>query len=386
MTRPGTTACPACGADAIQDCVVTPALPVLCNAFPAERSAALVAPRAAMDLVSCRRCGHLFNRSFDPGLLRYDASYETSLHHSPQFRAWAAELAATLARDLPRSGATIAELGCGRGEFLMLFAGAGRRCLGFDRSYDGRLPSHAGLQVLAEDYEPARHGPLHADLVICRHVLEHLADPLPLGLALRAAAAPHGRVYLEVPNGLWTMRDGGIWDLIYEHFGYFTPRSLAALARRAGLAVRRVGEAYGGQFLQAELALDPAQHADDGAPLDQSLPARFASSLRELLASWSRRLAKELDAGRRIAVWGAGSKGVTFLNALPRGAEIELVVDRNPQKRGRHVPGTGQRIVSPAELATRRPELVLVMNPLYVAEIAAELESLGVRCAVEAVS
>ena len=386
MTAPRARECPACGVRDVAPCVTTPLLPVIANAFPGDRTLARAIPRVALELWACARCDHLFDAAFDPSRLHYDQDYETSLHHSAHFRAWAARLATRLSAALPEHGGTVVELGCGRGEFLGMFARDDRRCLGFDRSYDGRQAPRTGLSIEAQDYDQARHGALDADLVVCRHVLEHLPAPATLMAALRAAAAPQGTVYVEVPNGLWTMRDGGIWDLVHEHCGYFTPRSLAALARRTGFGVRSLETDYGGQFLGAELALDPRADRAKEPAADATLAARFAATLRERLSHWNERLARELDAGRRIAIWGAGTKGVTFVNALPRGAEIARLVDRNPHKRGRFVPGTGQPIVAPADLVAQPPDLVLVMNPLYRDEVAAELTALGIRCDVEAVA
>lgn len=386
MTAPRASECPACGARDVAPCVTTPLLPVIANAFPSDRTRARAIPRVALELWACARCGHLFDAAFDPSRLVYDQGYETSLHHSAYFRAWAARLASRLSAALPERGGTVVELGCGRGEFLALFARDDRRCLGFDRSYDGRQAPRAGLSIEAQDYDQTRHGALCADLVVCRHVLEHLPAPATLMEALRAAAAPRGTIYVEVPNGLWTMQDGGIWDLVHEHCGCFTPRSLAALARRTGFAVRALEIEYGGQFLCAELALDPREDRAKEPAVDTALAAHFADTLRAHLRHWTERLARELDAGRRVAIWGAGTKGVTFVNALPRGTEIALIVDRNPHKQGRFVPGTGQRIVAPADLVAQPPDLVLVMNPLYRDEVAAELAALGIRCEVETVA
>ncbi|HEV2273057.1 MAG TPA: hypothetical protein VGR96_02760 [Acidobacteriaceae bacterium] len=85
---------------------------------------------------------------------------------------------------------------------------------------------------------------------------------------------------------------------------------------------------------------------------------------------------------RRVALWGAGAKGVTFLNVVPGARQIDSVVDRNPRKRGMYVPGTGRRISAPEELERNPPELVITLNPAYVAEIQAMLADLGVSAQV----
>ncbi|MHC5009848.1 MAG: class I SAM-dependent methyltransferase, partial [Planctomycetota bacterium] len=57
----------------------------------------------------------------------------------------------------------------------------------------------------------------------------------------------------------------------------------------------------------------------------------------------------------------------------PEGREIDCVVDVNPGKQGRYLPGTGHPIVGPQALASRRPAFALVLNPVYRAEIEASV-------------
>jgi len=83
-----------------------------------------------------------------------------------------------------------------------------------------------------------------------------------------------------------------------------------------------------------------------------------------------------------VAVWGMGSKGVTFLNTVPGAASIETVVDINPRKQGHHVAGTGQRILTPEQLAELGADVVIAMNPLYREEIGGDLEALGIHADV----
>ena len=79
-------------------------------------------------------------------------------------------------------------------------------------------------------------------------------------------------------------------------------------------------------------------------------------------------------------IWGAGTKGVTFLNAVGESG-IEYAVDLNPRKHLSFIPGTGQQVVSPSFLREYRPDVVLVMNPIYRDEI--EDQALGVGIAPE---
>ena len=60
---------------------------------------------------------------------------------------------------------------------------------------------------------------------------------------------------------------------------------------------------------------------------------------------WKKYLKKAKDNGRRVVLWGGGSKGVTFLNMKGDRDKIEYVIDTNPRKHGKYIPGTGQKIV-----------------------------------------
>jgi hypothetical protein len=98
------------------------------------------------------------------------------------------------------------------------------------------------------------------------------------------------------------------------------------------------------------------------------------------VASWRDRLDQLKNKGGRAVAWGAGAKATTFLNIVdPAGSVISHVVDINPRKAGRFVPGTGQRIIEPNELRELRPDLVILTNQLYREEITLNIAGLGLN-------
>ena len=104
----------------------------------------------------------------------------------------------------------------------------------------------------------------------------------------------------------------------------------------------------------------------------------------EKVEAWKERLESYKKEGKRVSVWGAGSKGVTFLNALKVGEEIGNIVDLNVNKQGKFVPGTGHQVVSPDHLKQYQPDIVIVMNPIYTDEIAQSLKDMGVNATMVA--
>ena len=85
-----------------------------------------------------------------------------------------------------------------------------------------------------------------------------------------------------------------------------------------------------------------------------------------------------LQAGRRLVLWGAGSKGVTFLTSLKLSTSVlPYVVDLNPRKVNLFVPLTGQQVVGPQFLKNYRPTDIIIMNSLYRREIKTQLAKMG---------
>jgi hypothetical protein len=77
-----------------------------------------------------------------------------------------------------------------------------------------------------------------------------------------------------------------------------------------------------------------------------------------------------------------GSKGVAFLTTLGVTDAVEYAVDVNPRRAGTFLAGGGQQIVGPAFLADYRPDVVLIMSPIYTGEIRAELDRMGLKPAL----
>ena len=379
------SACLACGSANVTPFLKLPDVPVFCNVLHETKESALAAARGDLDLGICGDCGHVFNLAFDEKLVEYAEGYENSLHHSPRFQAYAEELAADLRQrhDLP--GSRIVEIACGQGDFLALACADDCEGVGFDPSFRGE-PAAPGLEIRAEYFGVSPFGG-RVDLLACRHALEHIDAPVPF-LEQVKAAVPVGSdpvVFFEVPNSLWSLRDGGVWDFIYEHVSYFNARSMTACFERAGYAVRRTWETFGGQFLCLEAGPGEGGPDLDAVPPSPDLVGMargLDTELRGLLERWGSRLADISAAGGRTAVWGTGSKGVTFLNLLGDAADGAVPVDINPQKRGLFVAGTGHEVAAPEDLPGRDIALVLVMNPVYTSEITDMVRAQGLDAEV----
>jgi hypothetical protein len=377
---PRTPACPVCSSTGLQPFLDFPAVPVQCTQLIHTPEQARSVPRGNLFLSICTRCALVFNRAFDPDLVPYDGDYENSQFFSPSFRDYAVDLAERLVATYGVRDGVVVEVGSGKGDFLALLCRAGNnRGIGFDPSYRGELEHEdVGVEVVPVEYD--RHSmPPRVDLVCARHVLEHLPAPVAFLASIREAMeGQDAALYVEVPNAAFTLTESGIWDLIYQHCSYFSAPALRVAAESAGFRVTTLAPAFGDQFLTLEAVVSTAPVSAPVAPdaIEALLAAAAEVSDRQpaIVDRWRRTL-RDRDPAR-VVLWGAGAKGVTFLNVAAQ-ERIGLAVDVNPRKLGTYVPGTGQPIVAPDELARRpAPELVVVANARYENEVRDELQRL----------
>ncbi|MAC18959.1 MAG: hypothetical protein CMJ23_04635 [Phycisphaerae bacterium] len=343
-----------------------------------NRSAARTVPRGVIDLAECHDCGLVFNRDFDPVTQLDGTEYEESQDFSPTFRGYIRDLVGRLASRHELAGARILEIGCGKGGFLAtLCEVTGATGVGIDPAVDpDRIPEAARnrLRVLPEFYgEQHRTLVEEADFICCRHTLEHILDPSAiLGLLRNQLGGRETPIFLDVPAGDHVLEVGGCWDVYYEHCMYYRDQAFAGMLARSGFEVTRLEREFDGQYLCVE-----ARVANGSVGVPPRCPAADVTPLLRRQEAWARWFDRE--APPRVVLWGSGSRAVGLLGALGASARLIGVVDINPHRHGRWMPGFDQPILAPEELPELKPDAIVVMNPAYVLEIGAMLRELGLE-------
>jgi SAM-dependent methyltransferase len=363
--------CPLCGSTSLDHFLQRRGFPVHQNLLMRSQSEALQIERGDLNMLVCNECGFVFNNSFDLSKLAYGENYDNTQSHSPYFERYLEELVHHLIWEKQVCNSRIVEVGCGKGTFLKMLVSSkevNNVGYGFDPSFVGPLSDGEGrLQFEQRYYGPACTD-IAADVVICRHVIEHVPSPLDLLRDVRKALinSPQARVFFETPCVEWILRNQVIWDFFYEHCSLFSTHSLTTAFELAGFTVEKVQHIFNGQYLwlEASLSNQPlaiTKKADQLPPLAK----QFALSEHDLKTVWKQKI-QTLSATGKIAVWGAGAKGITFVNLMdPLGTLIECIVDLNPNKQGCYSPGTGHPIVDFQELESRGVTHVILMNPNY---------------------
>lgn len=198
-----------------------------------------------------------------------------------------------------------------------------------------------------------KHGT--ADVIVMRYLLEHAHLPVQIMSALHSLLAPCGLVVVEVPDCRKFIDACDYSFLWEEHVGYYTPKSVKDVMRRAGFQVAEtLVYPYALEDALVVIArpgvtVQPAPGGDTLA-LERGAARRFSREFENVRRQYRTYLRAARALGKRIAIFGAGHLAATFLNVLGVGEYVDCVIDDNPDKAGLSMPGSGVPIVGSARL------------------------------------
>jgi SAM-dependent methyltransferase len=353
------------------------------------RERAMTYPRRDLQLGFCPRCGFIANTIFDPSVHEYSASYEETQAFSPTFSGFARNLATRWVEQYHLQGKSVLEIGCGKGEFLVLLMQLGiGQGIGIDPAFvPARLNAQGTSRLeFIQDFYSEKYSHIQADVICCRHTLEHISATSRFMSMLGRTAGHRMDLLLlfDLPSMFRVLKEAAFWDIYYEHCSYFTTGSLARLFRRAGFDLLELELEYDNQYIviacrpSASPTL-PSLPGEDDLELIANEVAQFPARFATIKGRWLDQINGMRAEGRKLVVWGGGSKAVSFLTTLALNEQIDYVVDVNPYKHGKYIPGTGHAVKSPETLRQQRPDCVILMNPVYQKEVYTQLRCMGLN-------
>ena len=349
--------CPACGA--------VESTPLLHQSFAQLDGARLL---DGYDVVVCAACGAGFADDIPPqsvfeeyyrDLSKYDYG-DRDGEAPPAAEQRFHDIAGTIEKFIPSPESRVLEIGCGSAQLLKTLRDRGflhvlgsdpsPGCIRAARRLYG-IPGVVGsVATLPQPDEPF-------DFLILIGVLEHIRDLESAVKRLHALLRDDGRIFVEVPDAsrYAPELDAPFQEFSVEHINFFSGASLANLMRVRGFQPIMVGRAIRPQ----NEAACPSVYgvfvkSSRLAPMERDLETEpglraYIEGCRAADAHVRAIIARSLQAGERMAVWGVGAH---TLRLLATGgldpAKIELFVDSNPKYQGKKL--SGMAVESPAAL------------------------------------
>ena len=371
------TTCPNCKHSDLEDFFEIKSAPVHSLITINEYQQAIEIPRKDIALAFCNNCGFIFNSSFDTSLDFYTQGYEDQQGFSPTFVKFLTGLTQKFIDKYDIKNKEVIEIGCGKGDFISMISELGNnKGIGIDPAWiPGRTKENPNVRFIKEFYSES-HGDIEADCITCRHTLEHIHDTYNFMEIIRKSIQSNEKVVLffEVPSIIRILKIQAFWDIFYEHCTYLSPGSLARLFRMNGFEVLDMYLEYDDQYLFIEAK--PSKGSSNIIhPLEESvdelkaLTMDFVKKIKVQLGEWRKKLTQFKEQNKKVVIWGGGSKSVGFLTQFDDIGVIDHVVDINPHMHGNFIPGIGKQYVSPDFLVDYQPDVVIIMNSVYMEEI-----------------
>lgn len=306
----------------------------------------------------------------------YFSSFSTSwLEHAERY---VADISARLGLD---AGSRVMEIASNDGYLLQYFVRAGIPCLGIEPSANTAAAARAKGVDTRELFfgkdsatQLAQEG-WRVDLLLGNNVLAHVPDINGFVAAMPLVMKPEAVLTLEFPHLQKLIEENQFDTLYHEHYTYLSLTALMPVFRRAGLRVFDVAHlpTHGGS-LRLYVCLQAAGHVDTGAPEACLAQERAAGLTRietyqafeERVRETKRALLTFLIAAKRarhsIVGYGAAAKGNTLINYCGLGSDfIDYVVDMNPVKQGRMLPGSRLLVRPPEAVFETKPDYLLIL-------------------------
>lgn len=323
-----------------------------------------------LDIVCCENCSFIYNRQADPNIISqiYSDDFSACVPNSPKMMARLKYISdEVLGRGLIE-GRRCLEIGSGNFEFSELLVGNGAvEVTAFEPSTNFSC-KHSSVKHVADYFSSEKAGDKKFDLVVLRHVLEHIIQPKEFLIDLTKVLRPGSMVYIEVPNAKDIVAKKRIYDFFYEHVNYFHSDILNTLLEELGFHTLKEVELIEGQHF-AILAQYNAEKGKSNRYLPTVVGTR-AQGLKEFVATFQAQLEGVLSKFDKVAIYGGGAHAITTLGLLAaQKHKIGMVFDIDHFKSGKFTPLTHTPIQLPNQRLLNEFPAVIIIASLHQDEI-----------------
>jgi SAM-dependent methyltransferase len=288
----------------------------------------------------------------------------------------------------------VVEVASNDGYLLQYVKARGIRCLGIEPTAStAEAARKRGIEVRLEFFGAELAARLvaegrAADLTAANNVLAHVPDIDDFVRGFAILLKPQGVATFEFPHLMRLVAESQFDTIYHEHYSYLSLTAVQAIFAANGLMVFDVEElpTHGGSLRVYAMRAEGGAHPVTGRVADllereqaagvtttafyQSLQPRAEALAADLLAF----LVEAKRAGETVIGYGAAAKGNTLLNfAGVRPYLLPWVVDRNPAKQGKYLPGSRIPIVDEDRIRAERPDYVAILPWNLREEVMAQL-------------
>lgn len=276
----------------------------------------------------------------------------------------------------------IVEVAANDGYLLQYVKARSIPCLGIEPTASTAAAAREkGIEVLEEFFgvnlakKLAATGK-QADLTAANNVLAHVPDINDFVGGFAHLLKPSGVATFEFPHLMQMVKFTQFDTIYHEHFSYLSLTAVNQIFERNGLQVFDVQEitTHGGSLRVFAQRKDQGQHAVSDAVTEllareaaigiasEAYYADFQQSANQIKYDLIEFLIKAKRDGKKVIAYGAAAKGNTLLNyAGIRPDLLSAVVDRNPAKQNKFMPGSRIPIVDENIILQEKPDYILIL-------------------------
>ncbi len=331
----------------------------------------------------CQTCWLVQTEDFAQADELFDADYAYFSSFSRLWLEHAERYVAEVSLDLSLGqDSLVVEVAANDGYLLQFFKARAIPCIGIEPTSSTAAAARTKGIAVIEDFfgtrlaEELRARGNQADLTVANNVLAHVPDINDFVKGFSILLKPNGVATFEFPH-LLNLIDENQFDTIYhEHFSYLSLISVTRIFEANGLSVFDVQEhpTHGGSlrlFAQRsdtgsrpkKLSVDAMLKREIAAGMESlGYYARLKENAERVKFDFLAFLLRARRDGLAVAGYGAAAKGNTLINfAGIRPDLIGFVVDRNPAKQGKYLPGSRIPILGEDQLRVQKPHYVVIL-------------------------
>jgi 2-polyprenyl-3-methyl-5-hydroxy-6-metoxy-1,4-benzoquinol methylase len=215
-----------------------------------------------------------------------------------------------------------------------------------------------------------------ADLTVANNVLAHVPDINDFVSGFTILLKPNGVATFEFPHLLRLIKENQFDTIYHEHFSYLSLTALETIFKKNGLQIFDVEEypTHGGSLRIFAQRFDTGtctvteqttelrkREVDAGMNSGEFYKGfqKKADVVKDRLLTF---LIEAKRDSKRVVAYGAAAKGNTLLNyAGVRPDLLSYVVDKNPSKQNKYMPGSRIPIKGEEYLKDDRPDYVVIL-------------------------